>query len=329
LAGIKILGTGYYVPENIVKNEDFAKIVETSDEWITTRTGIKERHLVTDETTWQMGVYAAKQALDRARLSAGEVDLIIFTTCTPDFFSPSMSCLVQREIGAFSAMCIDVNCACTGFVYGLDMARRYLLTGDVKTVLMVSSEGLSKLTDFSDRSTCVLFGDGAGALAVQKEENALYSSFLKADSRNAGVLFARALHNGHPFGGSAVQADDFVPGNQHYLYMNGKEVYKFAIKAMPEAVTGACKKIGLSVSELDWIIPHQANVRIVETAAQKLQFPSEKIYVNLQNYGNTSSASIAIALHEMDEKGLLQKGQKLCIVGFGAGLTYGAAVFEW
>lgn len=328
--GIRILGTGGFAPSITVNNEDFTRIVETSDEWITKRTGMHTRHLSAGEPTWYLGVQAAKRALENAKLDAQEIDLVLFSTITPDFFTPSMACMTAKQLGLHKVACADVNGACTGFVYALDMAWRYLVTGGAKNVLVISAERLSAITDYTDRSTCVLFGDGAGACVVTKSDS-LFSSFLCSDSANAGLLYARARRSEHPFCNSenAVTVEDGFGDKPEKLFMDGKEVYKFATRVMPEAVQTVCSRAGIEVSGLDMIVPHQANVRIVETAAQRLDIAREKIFCNVERYGNTSSASIPMALDELNRSGGLARGNRVCVVGFGGGLTYGAALFEW
>lgn len=331
MSGIKIISTGIYVPDFNVSNDDFTSIVETSDEWIATRTGIRNRRFAINETTCQMGLYAAQNAIKNAQISPLDIDLILFTSVTPDYFSPSASCVLQGLLGAENATGIDINCACAGFVYALDMAKRYLADGDINTVLIVSSENLSKLADFTDRSTCVLFGDGAAACIVRADDG-LFSSYLKADGKGAKSIVARALKPNNPFTEEQTDPfnfDGFENTKEHYLYMDGKEVYKFATKIMPEAVSKACEKAGISPQDLDLIIPHQANIRIIQTAAKNLGLPMEKFYVNVDAYGNTSSASVPIAIYEAVTNGKLKQGDKVCLVGFGAGLIAGAAVIEW
>lgn len=331
MSGIQIIGTGIHLPDFIASNEDYTKIVETSDEWITTRTGIKERRISTGEPTWVMGKQAAELALADAGVSAAEIDMLIVTTVTPDFFSPSTACVIQGALGACNAFAYDINCACAGFVYSLDLAKKYLDSGEVKTVLLVSCEELSKITNYADRSTCVLFGDGAAACVVRKSES-MYASYLKSDGTGAGAVFARALSCKNPFleiDTDQQKIDHFPDSHETDLYMNGQEVYKFATRAMPEAVCGACEKAGIVPGDLDVIMAHQANYRIVETAAKKLKIPLEKCYLNIDQYGNTSSASIPIGLHEIAASGRVKRGDKVCIVGFGAGLIYGASVFTW
>lgn len=331
MSGVNIVGVGKNVPDLVVTNDMLSNIVETNDEWITTRTGIKSRHITNGEPTFHLGAMAAKEAIQDAGVDPKDIGLIICTTITNDFSTPSIACLIQREIGAVGSMAIDINCACAGFVYAFDMAKRYLETdNNLKFVLVVSAEELSKITDYTDRSTCVLFGDGAAAVVLERDESKMFSSYLGADGTGAEYLLARSYHSETPFTTNCERFEDKMPdGNSHYLFQNGKEVYKFATKTLPLAVENACGQIGITPDELDIIIPHQANVRIIETAAKNLGISMDKFYLNLHNHGNTSSASIPLALYDAVKDGSLKKGDKACIVGFGAGLTYGGVVFEF
>lgn len=330
--GIRIIGTGFYVPSYTATNEDFTKIVDTSDEWITTRTGIKKRHIVTDNTfVWQMGANAAKMAIADAGLSADDIDLVIGTTCTADYLTPSLACLVANDIGAKKPACIEINSACAGFVYALDMAKRYLSDPDYRNALIVSSEMLSKMTDYADRSTCVLFGDGAGAAVLTKSDMPFVSE-LGSDPTGGHFLFARGVDAGNnPFRDAPFDptADGFAETAPHKLHQDGREVYKFATRAMPGAVKAACQKAGMEPRQLDWVFSHQANRRILETAAKNLNVPLERFFINIEEYGNMSSACIPVCLAQAQRAGKLMRGQKLCAVGFGGGLVYAAAVFEW
>lgn len=329
--GIDILGTGIYTPSIRVTNDDMAKIVDTNDEWISTRTGIKSRNLTDGEPTWKMGAEAAKQALENAGIDGSEVGLIIDTTVTSDFMTPSVACLIQREIGAANAAAFDLNAACSGFVYALDTAKRFLQTDDnLKYVLVVANETLSNFVDFSDRSSCILFGDGAAAAVVTRSEK-LFASFLGADGKGSVALYAKNAPVYHPFRKTEknlMETNEFAAGTTK-LIQDGKEVYKFATKALPEAASRAAEKVGLDISEIDWFIPHQANIRIIETAAKNIGVSMDKFIVNIENHGNTSSASIPIALHEAIAEGKIKKGEKICLVGFGAGLTMGAVIMEY
>ncbi len=329
--GVRVTGIGMHVPPMIATNEDFTKIVDTSDEWITQRTGIKQRHITNGEPTYYIGAKAAKKAMDDAGINAEDIGLIIATTVTADYYTPSLACLIQREIGAIGSMAIDINCACAGFVYGFDMAKRYLQTDhNIRYVLLVAAEELSKFVDYSDRTTCVLFGDGAAAFVMRRSENTFFSSFLGADGNGAQFLAARGLKSENAFRINEEEFDMGMPDtNKHYLYQNGKEVYKFAVNALPSAVLKACEKLEMQPDELDAIVPHQANIRIIETAAKNLGVDMRKFPMYIDKYGNTSSASIPIAFCEAVRDGRICKGDKVCLVGFGGGLTYGAAIFEY
>lgn len=329
--GVKVMGIGKYLPQLTASNEDFAKIVDTSDEWITQRTGIKTRHMTNGEPTYYLGAKAAQAALEDAEITPNQVDLIIAATVTPDFYTPSLACLIQRELGVTGCMAMDVNCACAGFVYGFDMAKRYLQTQDgIDTVLLVASEELSKFVDYTDRSSCILFGDGAAAFVLKRDENTLYSSFLGADGGGAKYLVSRALKSENAFRTNKEEFDMQMPQTKDYFFtQDGKEVYKFATRILPLAAKQACEKIGITPNELDAIVPHQANIRIIETAAKLLEVSMEKIPVYISKYGNTSSASIPIAFCDAVEDGKIKRGDKVCLVGFGGGLTYGAVIFQY
>jgi 3-oxoacyl-[acyl-carrier-protein] synthase-3 len=328
LQQIKILATGSFLPETVVANDDFKRIVDTSDEWISTRTGISTRHF-SSEPTWRMGAKAAKAALEQGKIDPEEIDLIIGTTITNDYATPSMACLVQGAVGAKNARAFDIGAACSGFVYALDLASRLLADGEIRKVMVVSAERLSKITDFSRRESCVLFGDGAAACIVEKGDSPVYS-YLKSDGTQGGMLYA---HNpdreANPFVPEFSLEGEFPEPESHAVQMDGKEVYKFSTRAMPEAVSEVCRKAGISPEELDWIIPHQANIRIMATAAKALGVSMERIAANISRAGNTSSASIPICMDEMNRTGRLLPGQWVCLVGFGAGATYGAVLLRW
>lgn len=324
--GLHILGTGIYLPEKEVTNEALCQLVDSSDEWIVSRTGIRSRHVSTGEFTWEMGLSAARNALQAASLSGDEVQAVIGVTCSPDFYYPSLSCIIASKIGANHPLTVDINCACTGFIYALDMAQRYLRDSDISRVLIVSSEILSKQTDFSDRSSCILFGDGAAAVVVERGPGR-FGTCLRSEGSKTDVLLARTHPVANPW--SSPRTDDpFHPTEGSFLYMDGSEVYKFAVHAMPEAMTAVCEKMQIPVQQLDFLIPHQANLRIIQTAAKTLNFPMEKICQTIATTGNTSSASIPICLHQAMAEGRIQTGQTIGLVGFGAGLTYGACVWE-
>ena len=327
--GISILGMGRYVPEQVLKNDDFTRFVETNDEWIRTRTGITERRMAGWEPTWYMGKQAALNALKAAGVDPADVGLVISCTATSDFLTPSMASVIQYETGAINAAAFDMNAACSGFVYATDTARRFLETdSSLKYVLVVANEALSRFLDFEDRSSCILFGDGAAAAVLERSDK-LYSSALCSDGSGAALLCARSLRPAPEVALESSFEDPFPDVPLHKLQQNGKEVYKFAVQALPRSFELAAEKIGVTKDDIDWFVPHQANIRIIETAAKKLGAPMEKFIVTLDHYGNTSSASIPLALCESIEKGLIKRGQKLALIGFGAGLTYGGIILEY
>lgn len=328
--GINILGTGSYVPKIKVTNDDLSKIVETNDEWISTRTGIKTRYMNDGEATWFMGAEAAKKAIAAANIDPAEIGLIIDSTVSGDFFTPSVACLIQNEIGAVNSAAFDINAACSGFVYALDTAKRYLQTDEsLKYVLVVANEMLSRITDFTDRSTCVLFGDGAGAVVIERSEK-LYSSYTAADGTGGKFLYAKKEFAPHPF--RTTEGIDYgadYTGAGQCLIQDGREVYKFAVRALPFAAERAAEKIGLDLESIDIFVPHQANIRIIEAAAKSMGASMDKFIVCLDTHGNTSSASMPTALDEAVRSGRIKRGDKLCLVGFGAGLTMGAVITEY
>ncbi|MDR3552810.1 MAG: ketoacyl-ACP synthase III [Clostridia bacterium] len=331
MSGIYVAGTGMYVPPMVVTNDDLAKLVDTSDEWITERTGIRQRRFSQGAPTWVLGREAALQAIENAGIEAGEIDMIIACSVTSDYCTPSLACMLQREIGAESAACWDMNAACSGFIFALDAAYRYLATGGASTILIVCSEVLSRITDFEDRSTCVLFGDGAGAVVVKKDEGRLFESCVRSQGKSGGALFARSGKFTSPFvKKEEIEKYDLFRENPGcHLVMEGREVYRFAVAAMPEMINNVCEKAGIPCGDLDWVIPHQANIRIIKTAAERLHIGMEKMVINLDRYGNTSCASIPMCLDELNRSGRLKRGARIALAGFGAGLTCGAIVLEW
>ncbi|MGN0597800.1 MAG: beta-ketoacyl-ACP synthase III [Ruminiclostridium sp.] len=334
MQGIKILGTGSYIPPKVVTNNDFAEYIETSDEWIRSRTGIGQRHISDDKSNVQMAVEAANKAIADSGVSPEEIDLVIVSTCTPDYFYPSMSCMVQAETGAVNAAAIDVNAACTGFIVALDMAHKYFSFEEYKNILIVASERLSTHLDFEDRASCVLFGDGAGAVVVTKSDKK-FCSFIGASGETEGpnkTLYCKVNYDPNcPFIDDKKLYDRIITSDkQHkYLQMAGKGVYKFAVTAMPKAAKIVCDKVGIDVKDVDLVIPHQANIRIIETAVKTMGIDPEKVYTHLEHYGNTSSSCIPMCLDDLKRAGKLFDGMKICLVGFGAGLTYGAAYLEY
>lgn len=327
---LRILGTGSYVPKRVVGNRDFEQIVETSDEWIVTRTGMKERRIAdASDPTWYMGYRAAEQALKNAGIEAGELDMIVVSSVSSDFATPALACVIQEKLGAVNSFCFDANVACAGVAVTLDLVWRYMLAGDIKKALIVGAESMSQVTNYEDRGTCVLLGDGSGAIVVESAEG-IFGSFVHTDG--TGDKHIHALHTRREIPFVKDEPEARLPFEIHFwdtLYMNGRETYKFATKALPEAVEKACAKAGIKVSDLDWVIPHQANLRIIETAAKNFNMPMEKMCVNIDRFGNTSSASMPMALHEAVEAGRIQRGDKICLVGFGAGLIYAATVLEY
>ncbi|MGI6030717.1 MAG: beta-ketoacyl-ACP synthase III [Eubacteriales bacterium] len=326
MTGMKILGIGGYVPENVVDNHYFESYLDTSDEWITTRSGIHRRHFAKGEYTWEMGAKAAKMALEQAQIDPATLDVIIGTTVTNDNCTPAMANLIQKELGAEHAFSYDINAACTGFIYALDIASLYLATGRARRVLVVSSERLSQIMNFQNRDTCVLFGDGAGAMVVEADENSpmpVACTHSVIDEKE--VLYCRLFPNDDPAGQRETQRSLPMDG----IHMNGREVYKFAVGAMAHSVEEVLEKAGITAQDIDLLVPHQANRRIIESAAKRLQVPMDKVMVTLDEYGNTSSASIPLALTRLDREGRLKKGDRVVLTGFGAGLTCGAILVQW
>lgn len=323
---VQIIGTGSYAPSNVMKNEDIAQFVDTSDEWISSRTGIKERRISIDENTTELSVKAAKEAIKSANISPEEIDLILVATATPDYFFPSTACIVQREIGAKKSTCFDLSAACTGFVYGINVATQFIRTGQNKTVLVIGSETLSRGIDWTDRGTCVLFGDGAGAAiltrAEEGEEEGIISIYTGADGNGAEFLEYPAL----PFKNILIKK---VEENNSIISMQGGEVFKFAVKIIVECIEKVLEDSKYTIEDIKYIVPHQANIKIIEVAAKKLGIDKEKFFMNMNKYGNTSGASIPLALSEMDRADMINKGDKIIMVGFGGGLTYGAVLVNW
>ncbi len=319
---VEIIGTGSYVPENRVTNDDLSKIVDTSDEWIRTRTGIIERRISLTETTADLAVAAARRALDDAGVAAEELDLIIVATVTPDYFFPSTACFVQNSLGASRAACFDISAACTGFIFGLSIASQFIRTGMYQKALIIGAEALSKITDWEDRGTCVLFADGAGAAVIKRGNQGIISEVIGSDGSKGECLECPAL----PLKNVFIEAEEAKPP---HAKMNGREVFKFAVNILPECILKTLEKTPYTLEDINHIIPHQANLRIIDSAAKKLQVDQAKFYVNLPSYGNTSSASIPIALDEMAKGKLIHEGDLLVLVGFGGGLTYGAMLIKW
>lgn len=318
----RICGTGSALPKRIVTNDDLSKIMDTSDEWIKSRTGIGARHIATEETLTDLAFHASLQALEEAGVLPEDLDMILAATLSPDNVFPSLSCELQRELGAVNAVAFDINAACSGFLFALQTADAYIKSGRYKNILVVGGEILSKMMDWNDRSTCVLFGDGAGAALV------------KADS-NFGILGISQGSDGAK--GQALTCENRKINNPYmknstdlsYTNMNGQEVYKFAVRTVPKAILEALGEAGLTVSDIDLFILHQANIRIIESVAKRLKVPMEKLPTNLQECGNISAGSVPVLLDEINRAGRIKKGDKIVLAGFGGGLTWGAAVLEW
>lgn len=322
---VGIVGVGEYLPEKILTNKDLEQLVDTSDDWITTRTGIKQRRLVSrHEAASDLATQAAKKALKDARLRPEALGLIVVATITPDMQFPSTGCIVQANLGAKNAACFDISAACAGFVYGLAVAEQFIVGGRVKFALVIGAEVLSSITDWQDRNTCVLFGDGAGAAVLtQVKSGGILSTYLGSDGSKKDLLMI-------PAGGSRLPASfTTVSKRLHYVKMQGNELFKLAVKIMTEAAHIALKKAGLKCSDVDLVIPHQANMRIIMAMTKRLGLHREKLYLNIEKYGNISSASTATALCEAVKEGKLKKGDIVLLDAFGAGLVWGACVIKW
>ncbi len=325
-----IAGTGSFVPENTMTNEDFTKIVETSDEWITTRTGIKTRHICSqeDQTTASLSAQAAQRALKNANLDAKEIDLIIVATITPEMVFPSTACFVQDTIGAVNAWAFDLAAACSGFVYGLSIAEQFIKIGRYKNALVIGAETLSKITDYQDRSSCILFGDGAGAVVVQQAENG---------KGPLGILYSNSLSDGSGWTSlNCVAYGSRFPvnkplGDPKMVYMNikGREVYQLAVRRIVEMVYDCLSACNLEMDDINLFIPHQMNARIIESVAKRLKLNEKNVFINIDKYGNTSAASIPIALDDASRQGLVKSGDNVLMVAFGGGLTWGASLVQF
>jgi 3-oxoacyl-[acyl-carrier-protein] synthase-3 len=321
----KIIGWGKYVPQRVLTNFDLEKMVDTSDEWIVQRTGIRERRIAAeDETTSTMAVAAAREALAQANLTPADVDLIIASTSSPDYFVPAAANTIQAMLGAHCPA-FTVATGCTGFVYGLVTAHQYIANGAFKNVLVIGVELISRFVDWSDRNTCVLFGDGAGAVVLNPSQTP--AGVLGFDLGSDGAKGHHLILEG---GGSAnPMSHQVIDEGKNYLRMNGMEVFKFATRALTKSAVAAVQQAGLSLDEIDLLIPHQANARIIETAVKMLAIDPERVFINLHKYGNTSAASIPLALVEAIEAGRVRDGDKLVLVSFGSGLTWASAVVQW
>lgn len=321
-----ITGVGSFLPRKVLTNDDLSKMLDTTDEWITKRTGIKERRIVENEVAASdLAIEASLRALDDANVLPSEIDLIIAATITPDCLVPSTACFIQEKIGAKNAGAFDLLAACSGFVYALSIAKGFVASGAMKTVLVVGTECLSKITDYTDRSTCILFGDGAGAVVVQRGngKKEIVTTYLGSDGSQADLLTL-------PAGGSKLPASQAtIESRSHYIQLKGKELFKTAINNMVSMITKAATENNMQVEDFDMIIPHQSNIRIIDAAMERLKQPREKAYINIDRYGNTSAASIPIALDEIDKGDMLKPGDSVLLVAFGGGLTWGTAFIKW
>ncbi len=317
----RVVGTGSYLPETIVTNDDLSKIMDTSDEWISSRTGIRQRHLVKTESTAYMCVEAAKRALADAGMQAEEIELIIVGTITGDYVTPSTACEIQAAIGAKSAVAFDMNAACSGFLFALHTAHAYLQAGIYKNALLLGAETLSKIMDWSDRSTCVLFGDGAGAAVVRVEEQGLLAFEQGSDGAKGHVLACHNRANNNPLTTNPIEQD--------YVHMDGQEVYKFAVSTVPKSINRVLERAGFMAEDVDYYVLHQANIRIIQSVAKRLKLSEDKFPISLDHCGNISAGSVPILLDEMNRKGMLKRGDRIILSGFGAGLTWGTALLEW
>ena len=325
-SGLQITGTGIYLPSHVLTNQDLEKLVDTSDECIFSRTGIRERRIAseTETSTW-MGVQAAQQALTQAKIQAADLDLILVATVTPDSFFPSAACRISAELGATGCPAFDLQAACSGFVYGMIVAEQFLRTGAARNVLIVGTERLSSVVDWRDRNTCVLFGDGAGAIVLRQNEasRGILAFDWGADGASADLLH---LHNPQSRGLATKPPAPLAPD---CIVMAGKEIFKQAVNAMADSALRTLQKAGVNLSDVRCVISHQANIRIIDALVEKLKFPRERCFVNVHKYGNMSAACIPVALHEAGPEMKLQKGDKVLLVAFGGGLTWASALLEW
>lgn len=318
---VKILGTGSYVPDKVVTNEDLAQIVDTSDEWISSRTGIKERRISEEEGTSQLAIKAAEAALRQSGVRAEEIDIIILGTSTPDKCFPNGACEVQGAIGAVNAVAYDISAACSGFIYALNTVYAFFESGIYKRALVIGCDVLSKLVDWEDRGTCVLFGDGAGAAVVEAEEGNGFHMLMGSDGKKSAAMECISRTCGN-----------FITGKRPeigYMTMDGQEIFKFAVKKVPECVEQLLQESGVDKEDVQAFILHQANYRIVESIAKRMKLPIERFPMNIEKYGNTSGGTIPILLDELNREGKFQKGDRIVLAGFGAGLTWGAALLQW
>ncbi len=322
-----IRGTGISVPDNVVTNDDLAKIVDTSDEWIRSRTGIIERRQIPDgDSLFNLSLPAARQAIANAGLTPEEIDLIIFSTFTPDYQVPATACMIQNALGCHNAGAFDLQAACTGFVYGAATASQFIATGTFNNILVIGGDVTTRILDFTDRNSCVLFGDAVGAAVFcpsENEDEGVFDNLLGAIGSGAEYIM---IKNGGSMHRPTVEA---IQNREHYLTINGKEVFKFSTKIVGDMIEEVLKRNNMTLDDIALIIPHQANIRIIESAAKRFDCPIEKFYVNIQKYGNTVAATIPLAIHEALQEGRIKQGDNIILVGFGGGLTYGLQLIKW
>lgn len=322
--GTRLIGTGSYMPDLKLTNEMLESMVDTNDEWIVKRTGIRERRIAQNTATWELALEAGRRALEDAALDASELDLIIVGTATPDFFTPSVSCMVQGKLGASKAMAFDLSAACSGFVYSVDVADSFIRAGKAKNVLVICAETLSRIIDYTDRSTCVIFGDGAAAAVFQaSEQEGVLTTYMRANGTLGECLKAQCLPVEDPLAQGPRAVCD-----HRFLKMAGSDVFRFTASAVPEAIDAVLQQANMTADQIDWFVLHQANVRILQMVTTRYGLDPKKVYVNIDRYGNTSGVSVALCLDEMRKNGQLKAGQHIVISGFGGGLTYGAALIR-
>ncbi len=319
----RIVYTGSYVPERIVTNDELSKIVDTNDEWISSRTGIKKRHVSEGENASDLATKTANAIIERGNINPLDIELIIVATVSSDYSTPSTACVVQANIGAKNAVAFDITAACSGFVYALSVADKFIKTGVYKNVMVIGTEVLSKLTDWTDRTTCVLFGDGsAGAFVERSESGGIIAEDIGSDGEKGMSLTANHILPSNAFNGMEKEAPSCIN-------MDGKAVFQFATRQVPKSINKIIEETKISIDDIKYVVPHQANYRIIEVISRKTGIPMDKFYINIENYANTSSATIPIALDEMVQAGMLERGDKILITGFGGGLTWGSMLIEW
>lgn len=321
----RIVATGSTVPEMVVTNNDLAKIVETNNEWIVQRTGIRERRISSGENTSVLAVNTARQVLERAKTDPEQVDLIIVASVTPDYGTPSLACMVQKELGCVNAVAFDIVAACSGFMFALSVADKYIKTGVYRNAIVIGAETLSKIVDWSDRTTCVLFGDGAGGAFVEAstDGDGILTEELGSKGELCEILTEGQTLCSNPF--NKVSADDA----KYYIHMDGRAVFKFATRMVVKSAANVIEKAGITADEIAYVVPHQANARIIDVVANKLKMDRDRFYMNMDRYGNTSSASVPMALNELNENGLIRRGDKIMLTGFGGGMTWGTMLVQW